>query len=204
MRCEQCREIVSARVDGEDRPGEWDAAAAHLRGCADCRAFAADSERLHRITRLRPVEPVPDLTTRIVDAAGIDAPRVDSTRPVRLVLALAAVLQIALAAPALVLGDDANAPAHIARHLGSFDVALAVGYLWVAWRPARALEGVFPIAAVLVACLVGSSILEVVSGRAAVTSELNHVTDLVGLAAMWLLGARFVLRPRALRGSAAA
>jgi hypothetical protein len=110
-------------------------------------------------------------------------------------LGAAALLQIALAVPALVLGDDANVPVHIARHIGSFDVALAVGYLWVAWRPARALEGVFPIAAALVACLVGSSILDVITGRAAAAGEFHHVTDLVGLTAMWLLGPRTLARP---------
>jgi predicted anti-sigma-YlaC factor YlaD len=204
MRCEQCREIISAHADGEDQPGEWIATTAHLDRCGACRAFAAGTADLQRFTRLRPVTPVPDLTNRIVEATDADRAR-GNTTALRIVLALAAVLQIALAVPALVLGDDANAPAHIARHLGSFDVALAVGYLWVAWRPARALEGVFPIAVVLVACLVGSSILDVVSGRAAASNELHHLTDLVGVTAMWLLGPRFTLRVGAsLRGNPAA
>jgi predicted anti-sigma-YlaC factor YlaD len=207
MRCEQCREIVSAQVDGEAQPAEWAAASRHLLTCPDCREYASASEHLARQTRLRPVEPVPDLTGRIVAAAGIGPNRHrpavhDSTRPVRLVLCAAALLQIALAVPALVLGDDANLPVHIARHIGSFDVALAVGYLWVAWRPARALEGVFPIAAALVACLVGSSILDVITGRAAAVAELHHVTDLVGLTAMWLLGPHTLAHP--IRRSAAA
>jgi predicted anti-sigma-YlaC factor YlaD len=186
--------IVSARVDGEDRPGEWEAASAHLRDCAECRVFSTESERLHRMTRLRPVEDVPDLTDRIVAAAGIAPAEPDGTRALRIVLAAAALLQVGLALPALLFGDDANLPVHIARHIGSFDVALAVGYLWVAWRPQRALAGVFPIAAALVACLVGSSVLDVVTGRAAAGGELHHVTDLVGVTAMWLLGPRTLLR----------
>jgi predicted anti-sigma-YlaC factor YlaD len=208
MRCEQCREIVSARVDGEDGPGEWDAASTHLRQCAACRAFLSESERLHRLTRLRPVEDVPDLTARIVAAAGIapgereHPPAHDGTRPLRVVLGAAALLQIALALPALLFGDDANLPVHIARHIGSFDVALAVGYLWVAWRPSRALAGVFPIAAALVACLVGSSVLDVVMGRAAASGEMHHITDLIGLGAMWLLGARSLVGPIVRRSAA--
>ena len=194
MRCDQCRAIVSAHLDGEDDPGEWDAAAAHLRECGDCREFTTAGEQLSRRTRLRPAEPVPDLTPRILAAAGIDPAPHDNTGPVRLVLCAAALLQIALAVPALILGDDANLPVHIARHIGSFDVALAVGYLWVAWRPQRALEGVFPIAVALVACLVGTSVLDVAAGRAAPVGELHHVTDLVGLTAMWLLGPRPLFR----------
>jgi predicted anti-sigma-YlaC factor YlaD len=197
MRCEHCREIVSARVDGEDRPGEWEAASSHLRDCAECRRYAAHSEQLHRLTRLQPVDAVPDLTSRIVAAAGLsgDETEVDGARPLRVVLAVAAVLQIALALPALLFGDDANLPVHIARHIGSFDVALAVGYLWVAWRPNRALAGVFPVALALVACLVGSSVLDVIAGRAAASGELHHVTDLVGVTAMWLLLPRTLVRP---------
>jgi predicted anti-sigma-YlaC factor YlaD len=193
MRCEDWREIVSAHVDGEDLPGEWEAAAAHLRDCAGCRAFQVESARVERLTRLRPVEDdtVPDLTARIVATV---APVHDGTRSIRIVLAAAALLQIGLALPALFLGDNAQLPVHTARHLGSFDVALAVGYLWAAWRPNRALAGVFPIAAALVACLIGSSVLDVVMGRAAAANELQHATDLVGLAALWLLGPRTLPR----------
>jgi predicted anti-sigma-YlaC factor YlaD len=202
MRCEQCREIVSAQLDGEADASAWAAASAHLRDCSDCQDYAAGSEQLGRVTRLRPVEAVPDLTPRILHAAGLDHPGPDTTRPLRIVLCAAALLQIALAAPALVLGDDANLPVHIARHIGSFDVALAVGYLWVAWRPARALEGVFPIALALVTCLVGSSVLDVMAGRAAASGELHHITDVVGVMAMWLLGPRTLFRSS--RRSAAA
>jgi predicted anti-sigma-YlaC factor YlaD len=191
MRCEDCREIVSARVDGEDRTGEWDRAREHLRGCAGCREFRAEAERLERLTRLRPVRPVPDLTPSIVAAV---APEHDSTRSIRIVLAFAALLQIGLAVPGLLLGDNAQLPVHTARHLGSFDVALAVGYLWAAWRPNRALAGVFPIAAALVACLIGTTVLDVIAGRAAPVGELQHATDLVGLAALWLLGPRTLPR----------
>jgi predicted anti-sigma-YlaC factor YlaD len=193
---------VSAHIDGEDRPGEWAAATVHLEDCAGCRDFASHSEALARLTRLQAVDDVPDLTPRIIAAAGLEPEVHDSTRPVRVVLAAAALLQIALAAPALLLGEDANLPVHIARHIGSFDIALAVGYLWVAWRPARALEGVFPIAAALVACLVGSSILDVIAGRAAASGELHHVTDLVGLTAMWLLGPRMFARQIGRRAAA--
>lgn len=202
MRCAQCREIVSAHLDGEADATAWAAASAHLRDCGACQAFAAESEQLGRVTRLRPVEPVPDLTPQILAATGLDHPGHDTTRPLRIVLCAAALLQISLAAPALLLGDDANLPVHIARHIGSFDVALAIGYLFVAWRPARALEGVFPVALALVACLVGTSIVDVMAGRAAATGELHHITDVVGVTAMWLLGPRTFVRTRG--GSAAA
>jgi len=96
-----------------------------------------------------------------------------------------------MAVPVLILGNDANLPVHYARHLGSIDVALAIGFLWVAWRPARALGGVLPIVAALVACHIGSSVVDVMSHRAVASSELlNHVPEIVGLTALWLLTPR--------------
>src|SRR5215212_2371945 len=108
MRCEACREVVSAHLDGADGPDEWDEAQIHLRGCVDCRDFAVHSEKLTRLTRVRPVDDVADLTPAILAAAVISDSAHDPNRPIRLVLCAAALVQIALAVPALVLGDDAN------------------------------------------------------------------------------------------------
>jgi hypothetical protein len=70
-------------------------------------------------------------------------------------------------------------------------VAVAIGFLWVAWRPGRALGGVLPIVAALVACHVGASVVDVMSHRAVASSELlNHVPEIVGLTALWLLTPR--------------
>ena len=49
-----------------------------------------------------------------------------------------------IAVPALIFGSDAGLPVHTARHLGSFDVALAVGFLFAAWRPSR-IPGLLPV-----------------------------------------------------------
>jgi len=182
---------VSAHLDGRHEPNEWADAEAHLRTCPDCAAYRAGAERVQRLTRLRPAEAVPDLTPQVLAAAGISQRADDPSLPIRIVLVCTAMLQLALAVPALVLGDDANLPVHYARHLGSIDVALAIGFLWVAWRPARALSGVLPVVAALVACHVGSSVIDVMNGRAVASSEmLNHVPEIVGLTALWLLTPR--------------
>jgi predicted anti-sigma-YlaC factor YlaD len=192
MRCDECRELISAHADGEVGPEAWARALPHLRECGDCREYQVETERLRRFTRLRAAEPVPDLTPQILAAAGLrPAPSPVGTDEqslgVRVVLACTGLLQIALATPALLLGDDAHLPVHVARHIGSFDVALAIGFLWVAWRPRQAVAGVLPIAVALVVCLLGTSIADVASHRATPSGELQHVTDLVGLTALWLL-----------------
>jgi predicted anti-sigma-YlaC factor YlaD len=192
----QIRHAISARLDGED-PGLDEAAVyAHLATCAECRAFSHDIEELHRAVRLAPAPPIPDLTPGIL--AGIGAETVaerpsDTERVLRWVLVAIAVAQIAIAVPALLLGTDANLPVHTARHIGSFDVALGVGFLFAAWRPSR-IPGLLPVVAALVVCLLGSSLLDVAAGNTGAFGEVQHVTDFVGLAAVWLLS-RPVTRP---------
>jgi len=164
-----------------------DAVHAHLAQCAACRSFEADATSLHRTVRVAPAPPVPDLTPRILAAIGgvpSPSPHRDAWR---VGLAVVALVQIAFALPALVLGDDVGLSGHNARHLGSFALALGVGFLVVAWRPNRA-AGLFPLVAALVACLVLTSAVDIANGRAGAAGELAHVTELLGLALCWLVG----------------
>jgi predicted anti-sigma-YlaC factor YlaD len=194
--CERCRIALSARLDDED-PGVASAEVhAHLARCAACRVFEGDVDRLHRALRVTPAPQVPDLTPRIlaaIDAAhevrGPDRPlAITAHRDAwRACLAIVALVQIALALPALVLGSDAGLPVHTAHHLGSFAVALGVGFLVVAWRPERA-AGLFPLVVALVACLVLTSVVDIAAGRTAAFGELSHSTELLGLALCWLVG----------------
>jgi predicted anti-sigma-YlaC factor YlaD len=186
MDCTDARTAISARLDGEDLSAAAPSLDAHLRTCADCRAFQAATESVHRRLRLRPAEPVPDLSASIVAALG---PSPDDVRVsgLRAGLAAVAVVQILIALPALVFGDDAGVPAHTARHLGSFAVALGIGFLVAAWRPDR-VGGVLPLTAALVLCLLLTSGVDVASSRTDALDELGgHATELVGLGLLWLL-----------------
>jgi predicted anti-sigma-YlaC factor YlaD len=214
MTCARFRTAISARLDGEHVEGpervDPDALRAHLDHCADCRAFAGGAERLHGAVRVAPAPDVPDLTpgilaaidglprrrragrTRVPVPRGARAP-LSQEGVLRLILVAVAAIQIGVAVPALVLGSDAGLPVHAARHLGSFDVAVAVGFLFAAWRPAR-ISGILPIGAALVVCLVGSSALDLVQGTTGAGSEAHHATDVAGLVVVWLLS-RSVVAP---------
>jgi len=200
--CGRCRTAVSARLDDEDPGVDAPAVHAHLARCAECCAFEAEAARLHRALRVGPAPRVPDLTPRILESiAAASEPGPAAVPPAphglggvaahrdawRACLGVVAVVQIALALPALLLGADAGLPVHTARHLGSFAVALGVGFLVVAWRPSRA-TGLFPLVAALVACLVLTSVVDIASGRTAALGELSHATELLGLALCWLVG----------------
>jgi predicted anti-sigma-YlaC factor YlaD len=189
MDCDRCRAAISAGLDAEETGLPDDVVHAHMETCASCRSFAAEARSLHRVTRVTEAEPVPDLTGSILRAIGHEPRAVNAeerTRFLRITLAVVAIIQLAMAVPALILGDDAGLPTHVARHLGSFSLALGVGLLVVAWKPERA-AGVLPIVAAVVICLLGSSFIDIVSGRAAPGSEVSHAPELVGLVAVWLL-----------------
>jgi predicted anti-sigma-YlaC factor YlaD len=185
----QIRHAISARLDGED-PGLDEATVyGHLASCSGCRAFAHDTEELHRAVRLAPAPEIPDLTPGILAAIGAETRATedsDTQHALRWILLAIAVAQIAIAIPALLFGADAGLPVHTARHIGSFDVALGVGFFYAAWKPSR-IPGLLPVVAALVVCLLGSSLLDVASGNTAALGEAQHVLDFVGLAVVWLL-----------------
>jgi predicted anti-sigma-YlaC factor YlaD len=75
--CRECRETVSARLDGEDPPGDAVAAEraeAHLSTCSACRAFVDDAAHITRLARTRPVEEVADLGPALLEAWSAAAP----------------------------------------------------------------------------------------------------------------------------------
>jgi predicted anti-sigma-YlaC factor YlaD len=187
MHCDQIREAISARLDGEE-PGIAPAVIdAHVATCGGCRAFVEGTAALHRSLRLAPAPRVPDLTPQVLGAIG-DHGRGElgaRERGLRIALALLGLIQLGVAVPAL-LGSDGGVDVHSARHLGSFSIALAVGFLFAAWRPAR-VAGLLPVAAALVVCVVGTSLLDVIGGRAGAAGEANHVIEVAGLVAAWLL-----------------
>ena len=97
-----------------------------------------------------------------------------------------ALTQAIIAIPALVLGDQSGATTHLARELGSWDIALAAAWLVVAWAPRRAV-GMLPFTAALALGMFVTAGLDLVDGRAHPGNESHHVLDLVGLLLIWAL-----------------
>lgn len=187
MDCTTAREALSASLDDELAAGEAGALAAHLEGCSACRAVGQELELLHRVTRVRAADAVPDLVPSIM--AAVELPKARRQRDLdwsRYALLAVAATQLILALPLLLLGEDPGATVHVARELGAFDVALAAGLLLAAWQPWRA-AGLLPFAAALAAITTITSVVDVVAGRASFGSEAHHLLDLVGLVLLWLV-----------------
>lgn len=172
-------------LDGE-RPGlPEQAVQEHLAGCSACRAWRERAHLLTRRARLQPAPDVPDLSGRIVAALAADRASVQSRRTawsLRVALAVLALVQFALTVPVLVFGQDHHAPLHVAHELGSFDVALAVGFLAAAFRPRRAV-GMSTVVGVAALVLVGTAAVDLLSGHADVLDEGPHLLTVAG----WML-----------------
>jgi predicted anti-sigma-YlaC factor YlaD len=189
MDCENYRLGISARLDGEDSGVDDATLAWHLANCAACRRYESEAIALSRAVRVATTEAPPDLRPTIMAAINqarvAKAPRFDP-QALRAGLIALAVVQMVLALPVLLLGRDAGAPVHIAREVGSFDFALAVGFLFVGWRPARA-YGMLPLVATVVGLLTITTGVDLVRGTATMLNESAHLLDVMGLAAVWEL-----------------
>lgn len=191
MRCDTIREAISARLDGEAPGLDDDTIDAHVAGCDACVTWSDELSTLHRMVRVREAESVPDLTGAILGSQPSPSParrawHREVISPARWALFVVALTQLVLAAPALLLGEDSGATVHVARELGSFDLALAVGLLVAAWQPARA-WGLLPVVAALALVMAGTAVIDVVRGTASGFGEAHHVLDLAGLVLLWLV-----------------
>jgi predicted anti-sigma-YlaC factor YlaD len=188
MDCDACREAISALLDNEDPGIDPTLVEAHLAACPACRAHVAQATRLQGWLRLRPAEPVPDLTSATLARIGPTGPgpRQGAEREVRIGLAVLAGLVAVLPLPAPWLGDEAGAPLHLARELGAFQVALAVGLLLAAWQP-QVKAQLLPVVAVLSVCPAVIAALDIAAGRTPAAGEGHHLVQLAGLGLVWLL-----------------
>jgi predicted anti-sigma-YlaC factor YlaD len=195
MDCEQFRQAISARIDGEDPGVDELMLARHLAACRACLAWETTALSVTRIARIRPAEEVPDLTATIMAAVAAEravhtplatraAETDDAPVVIRLTLALIALSQILIAVPALA-GNDLGAPMHVAHEQGAWGLAMAAALGLAAWRPSRA-AALLPLLSVFVACLFVLTIGDVVAGRVAPSAELPHLMAGVGLALLWL------------------
>ena len=193
--CDAWLEALSADLDGALAPGEQRALRAHLAGCAACTFYAEQLRLLHRAVRLRPAEPVPDLTERILAVAN--PPRAGHGEWIRTSLLVVALTELALAVPGL-FGRTDGATVHVARHLGSLELAFALGLVYAAWRPVRAF-GLLPMAGALALAFTVTGAIDVTLGRAQALGEAHHLLDVVGLVLLWMLAGAPVSLVLALR-----
>lgn len=207
MECSPFREALSALLDGEEPGITRDALQRHLDGCPACRRWSDDVVALEAgVLDRASADLAPDLTAAVLARISPLAPvgsvgMRPSGREVgscRAALSVVAVGQLAVAAADLLRGSDGGMQAHLALELGSWDVALAVGFLFAAWRPSRA-WGMLPLVAALVLCTAATAVVGLAAEQASVLRESGHVLELIGLPLLWVLARQSRPRTASLR-----
>ncbi len=190
--CDICREALSARLDGEPEGVPADQVDTHLETCASCQAWHAEASALTRTLRVRPATPVPDLTAAILDAAPPITPSTPRSWP-RILLGCVATAQLALGMGQVV--GSPTAAMHVGHTMGSghlfnestaWNLAVGLGLLWTALRPA-ATAGMLPVVGAFLAVLIPYSTSDLLSGTATASRVLSHLILVIGLGLLVLV-----------------
>jgi predicted anti-sigma-YlaC factor YlaD len=194
VNCETVREAISARLDDEPAGVGVAVLEDHLSECTPCREWREEAHEVTRRMRLAIAGPAPLAPETVLRATVTAEQRASWRRPIvltRILLVAVALGQVAVTVPALVFGSDAGVPIHVAHEMGSFDMALAVGFLVAAWRPERAqgMRGFVGAAALL---LIVTAVIDLLGGRTTPADEAPHLLAVAG----WvLLGRLAALTP---------
>jgi predicted anti-sigma-YlaC factor YlaD len=184
--CASIREAISAEIDGEASPIPHRVVTEHVAQCGPCRSFALRANEMHSFTTPASRMPAPVGTARAVTDTLDERGARLAAMPVRLGLVAVAAAQLALAVPGLVFGSDEGAPIHVAHEAGAWSLALAVGFLFAAWRPLRAV-GMLPFVGALSAGLVLTAAIDLLHGRTLAIDESVHLLAVAGTGLLWLL-----------------
>ncbi|WP_422769702.1 zf-HC2 domain-containing protein [Plantactinospora sp. WMMC1484] len=189
MGCEEYREALSARLDGEAHPAERAGVDRHLAVCADCRSWLESATALNRLARTSLVTPPMEIDDRILAAApGPGRARLAGT--LRIALGVVGVAQFLLGAAQIagigsathvhglevVLGGG---PDHLWHESAAWNVALGAGFTWIALRRTRPL-GLVPTLTAFVAVLTLLSVNDVIAGRVDPARIFSHGLILAG------------------------
>lgn len=196
--CSELRESISARIDGEQPAVPAGILDRHLAGCPDCRAWQERATALRRLTLVREAPQVPDLTARILAEAPLPQPQ---RWGLRVALGLVALVQGGLGLAEL-LGADVGhaghgglaAAAHLGNESAAWNVAVGIGLLWAALRPATA-AGLLPALSGFVVVLGIVSGVDLTTGQVALGRVASHGLVVAGLALLFAVRRQHKRRP---------
>jgi predicted anti-sigma-YlaC factor YlaD len=188
MACMDCRDAISARLDGEPLGMTAGELEDHLAGCADCRNWSHAAAQVTRRARLTPVQSVPDLTATVLAALPQELPGAAAAARaalvqtgMRLALLAVAVAQAGLAWPVLVSGPGAmSAPVHVAHETGAWNLAVAAAFLAVAAAP-RLAAGALPFLGTFAALLVPVTLADLGAGHVHADRAVAHALLVLGV-----------------------
>ncbi len=179
----------------------------HLAGCTACSTYAAQVAGLTRAARVRVAQHEPVFVARVM--GGARPARLGRGGWLRPAIAWCGLLVAYHSLRPLVFGEVDGVQSHLARHAGASGAALAIGLMFVAWKPHRAF-GMLPLVSALVATTMIGTLLDGATGVAHAWDETAHLAEITGLVLLWMIagspgyervrerrvGAAHSLRPR--------
>jgi predicted anti-sigma-YlaC factor YlaD len=193
MECERYRHAISAHLDGEEPGVDPPLLQHHLSTCSACRNWEHDAIGLARAVRVSSAEPIPDLTAQILVAIGQEPATARWDIPLlRVLLGLVGLVKLLVTGHALFFNE---LDVHVARELSSFELALAVGFLCAAIRPARAF-GMVPLVTTVMALLVVVPLIDGTIAYGDIFTESTHQLQVAGFAILWYLARSDPQAPR--------
>jgi predicted anti-sigma-YlaC factor YlaD len=177
---------LSALLDGEEPPVAVAELEQHLPACPSCRSWHEGAHVVTRRIRLAPAlaapSPSEELMAAVTAHAGGGRWHLPALTKARIGLVAVGAVQLGLTVPQLILGSDHEAPIHVAHEMGSFDAALAIGFLVAAWQPLRA-RGMHILVGAAAFLLVLTALVDLSTGRTSPADETPHLLAVTG----WML-----------------
>ena len=199
MRCEDCRDAISAQLDSEDLPGEAEAVEAHVARCRDCRAYVERAALITRLARTAVAEPGPELVTAVLSAPRPPTRRAQTARGVRVALGGLGLGQAALAIAGIAAAGQhdhegavalaGTSAAHFVHESSAWNLALGVAFLLAATSVSR-VAGLVPVIGSFVGVLAVLSVADLLGGRVDAERLLGHGLAVAGL--VLLVGLRLL------------
>jgi predicted anti-sigma-YlaC factor YlaD len=192
VRCDQCRDALSARLDGEDDPAERARADEHLADCVECRRWYDAAAEITRLARLSVVSPPVGIDDAVLSAAPGPARRRLATG-LRVALGALGAAQFVLGMAQLTVlqpaghthGADGGpvgtigAAAHLWHESAAWNVAIGAGFAWIALRRSRA-AALIPVLTAFVGLLILTSVTDLARGWVDLTRLFSHGMVLAG------------------------
>jgi len=188
MDCGTSREALSARLDGEDEPGERAPVDAHLADCGACRRWYDDAAELTRLARIGLPVRSPGVDASVL-AAAPGRGRARAALVLRTVLGLLGLAQFMLGIAQINTFTETN-PGHASGHLwhesAAWNVGIGAGFAWIALRRARPV-GLMPTLTAFTVMLGLLSLNDFVSVQVDTDRLLSHAFLLAGYVILLLL-----------------
>ncbi|MEV4416591.1 zf-HC2 domain-containing protein [Catellatospora sp. NPDC049609] len=206
MDCEQVRELLSARLDGEDDPADREAVDAHVGGCAACARWLSRAESVTRLARTAAALPVPalgeDALAAVLAAAPAPVPprrRWDPAAALRGVLLAVGLAQLLLGVAqisSLAAADRHAHPVvgsvssgHLWHESAAWNVAVGAALAWLAWRRTRP-AALLPVMTAFVVMLSLLTANDALAGRVEAERIMSHGLVLAGYGLLLTLNLR--------------